>query len=420
MKIHLVTNLFAPDELAGAALFTDLALFLKERGHDIRATSTFSYYPAWKRRSEDAGFWWRDDVLEGIRVRRVSMYVPARPSGARRLVSDGSFLLNLCWRGCWRDWQPDVIMTALPMFSQCLVQRFGCGSGRIPRLIVVQDFVVDAALELGILNVPGLEFGLRWLERYALRSARTLVTIGPGLLEKLRQRIGPDRRVLMIPNWIHGSLEEESRRQQALGIRREAAELVYAGNLGVKQGLPDFLEQFRSAEVAEQGWRLAIHGGGAERERLAGEVKRTPGCSLGPVLSEPDYVRTLLGATACLVTQRPGLGANFLPSKLLPALATGTPVLGVCDRNSPLGQEVIQGGFGEVVAPGDDAALASTLERWRDVGLRDAMSHKARERAKRYNRANILPQYEVELLALCPNQLLQRSPEMTGQRVSVH
>ena len=55
MKIHLITNLFQPDELAGASLYTDLARFFKARGHDVRVTGTFSYYPAWKLRPEDEG-----------------------------------------------------------------------------------------------------------------------------------------------------------------------------------------------------------------------------------------------------------------------------------------------------------------------------------------------------------------------------
>lgn len=43
--------------------------------------------------------------------------------------------------------------------------------------------------------------------------------------------------------------------------------------------------------------------------------------------------------------------ANFLPSKLLPALATGTLLLAVCDFKSPLDKEVLDGGFGGVIAP---------------------------------------------------------------------
>ena len=401
MRVHIVTNLFAPDELAGAALFTDLALFLKDRGHDVRVTCTFSYYPAWKLRPEDKGLALREEAYEGVPVRRVRMYVPERPTGKARMLSDLSFLLGLVRRGRFPDWEPEVVLTALPMLSQCLAQRFLYRGKRIPRLIVVQDFVVEAALELGILRLPGCARSLHGIQRWALRSAQTLLTISPVMLEKLRAIVGPDHRTCYVPNWIHGSLQREIDRQGHNGQVRKQGTLFYAGNLGVKQGLPDFLGQFRAAGVAGLGWQLEIHGGGGERDRIAAEIERTPGCRLGPVLEEPDYVARLRTASACVVTQRPGVGANFLPSKILPALATGTPVLAVCEPNSPLGQEITQGGFGEVIMPEDHATLARTLQRWqKEPGLLHEMGVRAARRSVLYHRERILAVYEQELAKL--------------------
>jgi colanic acid biosynthesis glycosyl transferase WcaI len=398
MRIHIVTNLFAPDELAGAALFTDLALYLKERGHEVRVTGTFSYYPAWKRRPEDQGLSWCDDCYEGIPVRRLGMFVPRKPTGKSRMISDLSFLLALIRRGTFRAWDPEVVLTALPMLSQCLAQRFLYRGKRIPRLIVVQDFVVDSALELGILRLPGLSQVLRHTERWALRSAATLLTISPSMLEKLRRVVGPDRRACYSPNWIHRSLQREIDRQANCNGERLPKSLFYAGNLGVKQGLPGFLRQFRDAST---GWSLRIHGGGAERDRLALEVERSPGCTLGPVLEEAEYVSALRACTACLVTQCAGVGSNFLPSKLLPALATGTPVLAVCDVGSPLGREVTKGGYGEVIPPGQPALLARLLDQWqRQPSILRGMRERASMRAPVFHRERVLPHYEHELLAL--------------------
>jgi colanic acid biosynthesis glycosyl transferase WcaI len=329
------------------------------------------------------------------------MYVPSNPTGKARLLSDLSFLLALVRRAKHPDWEPDVVLTALPMLSQCLAQRFLYRGKRIPRLIVVQDFVVEAALELGILRLLGCARLLHRVQQWALRSAQTLLTISPAMLEKLRAVVGPDCRTCYVPNWIHGSLEREIDRQKRNGQVRKQGALLYAGNLGVKQGLPDFLGQFRAAGGANLGWQLEIHGGGAERSRIAAEIEHTPGCRLGPVLDEPDYVAQLRAATACVVTQRPGMGANFLPSKLLPALAAGTPVLAVCEPTSPLGEEVIEGGFGEVVMPKDHAALGRTLRKWQEEpSLLCEMSIRATRRSELYRRDRILALYEQELLKL--------------------
>src|SRR5579871_3674557 len=88
LKLHLITNLFYPDELAGAALYTDFARYFHRAGHDLRVTATFPYYPAWKLRPEDAGIPWRDEIFEGAPMRRVAMFVPRRPTGVTRMLSE--------------------------------------------------------------------------------------------------------------------------------------------------------------------------------------------------------------------------------------------------------------------------------------------------------------------------------------------
>ncbi len=392
LKIHLITNLFRPDELAGASLYTDMALFFKEQGHDIRVTTTFSYYPAWKLTDEDQGVSLRDEEFQGIPVRRVSMHIPEKASGAGRMLSDASFFLSLWRRGCFQDWFPDVVITASPMFSQCLVQRFIYRGKKIPRLIVVQDFVVDAALELGIVKLPGFGPFFRMLERWAFSSAQTLLTISPGMLTKLESKV-KNRRLRCVPNWIHQSLQDEIDRQDR--PPRLNTSLLYAGNLGKKQGLPDFLNDF--AAVGSD-WKMRIHGGGAEAGALREAAMKLANVHVGGVLDERAYITELLTTTACLITQRAGVGDNFLPSKLLPALATGTPVLAVCEATSPLGREVVEGAFGIVVPPRDQNALRAGLALWADKPqLLAALSKAARERSSLYKRDRILNIYLDEL-----------------------
>jgi colanic acid biosynthesis glycosyl transferase WcaI len=397
MRIHLISNLYSPDELAGASLFTDLAYYLRDAGHDVRVTTTFSYYPSWRLRDEDRDVPMREEIVGGIPVRRVAMYVPAKPTGLGRMRSDLSFFWALLRAGKFPDWRPDVIVTALPMLSQCLVQRFQHILRRIPRLIIVQDFAVDAALELGILRLPGVAWILRGIQRWALRSASTITTISPLMLTKLQKEIGTGRRTLMVPNWIHKSLQDESNSQNQSPPARLPSTLFYSGNLGVKQGLPDFLGQFADSSGVDSGWNIEICGGGAEKDRLKAMLDSQRGIALGPVLDEPSYVSKLLSSTACLITQRPGIGANFLPSKLLPALATATPVLAVCDRSSPLANEVIEGRFGLVVAPGNPEALAESLEMLRSPTLREEFSVNAKARAAIYHRERVLRTFDEEL-----------------------
>lgn len=402
MKILLLTNVFPPDQLAGAALYGDLALFLKKKGYDVRVTTTFSYYPDWKLRPEDRGVWRRDELWQGIPLRRLWMHIPRRLSGLTRILSELSFLGSLLVGGKRKGWQPDVVVTMLPMLAQCLALRLTPSLWRARKMVIVQDFAVEAALELKILRIPLLAPFLRWLQRWALESADLLTSISPQMVQKLKDGIRAKIPVVLIPNWIHESLEQKIAVLQKNQPQREISELFYSGNLGIKQGLPEVVDTFAQIHQQVPSWRLTIHGGGADLTRLQSRIQNLSFIQTGPVLSEDDYVKKLLAVSACLIAQKEGVGANFLPSKLLPALASGTPVLAVCSQDSPLGQEVLEGGFGEVIPPGDSQALAEVLQRWLESPQTIAgLSQRASTRSARYRRSAILQRYEQEIAQMC-------------------
>jgi len=394
-RILIYTNLFHPDQIAGASLYTDMARYFRDTGYDVRVIGTFAYYPSWKVARGDRGMMSRVDEFDGIRIKRLKMWVPARPTGLTRMLSDFSFLFALVLFGRYKGWVPDVIITAEPMLSQCLAQRFLYLFRRIPRLIIVQDFVVDAALELGILKLPVVSNFLRWMERWALRSATTLTSISDPMVKKLSSLVGADRRVLYIPNWIHKSLEEHTA-SVSRSVHSGDNVLFYSGNLGMKQGLPQFLDDFEKSEVT--GWQIHIHGSGANVEKLRESASGKEWIMLGDLLDEPEYATKLQSVTACLITQQPNVSANFLPSKLLPALASGTPVLAVCDADSPLGIEVRKANCGCVIQPGDIVKLKRVLEEWKQrPDVLKSYSENAKVFSRCYHRDVVLQQYRTEI-----------------------
>jgi colanic acid biosynthesis glycosyl transferase WcaI len=180
--------------------------------------------------------------------------------------------------------------------------------------------------------------------------------------------------------------------------KRAPNQLFYSGNVGIKQGLPDFIKTFK---VADSSWQLQINGGGADIQRLRQATTGVANIAIGGVLEEPDYVAALLSSSVCLITQKPGVGANFLPSKLLPALASGTPVLAVCENNTPLARELNAGGFGVVIPSDDSNALKTVMERWSIDPLElNRMGEAAKRYGLNFSRETILSQYEAELLRL--------------------
>lgn len=399
LKVHQVTHLFSPDQLAGASLYTDLARFFRDLGHDVRITTTFPYYPALQFCPEDRGKLVRQEFFEGIPIRRVGQVLPKSHKSWRRLIPEITYLGALTMAGRFPGWKPDVVITACPMLAQVSWQRWLYPFTDVPRLVIVQDSMAHAATELGIIKNRWLGRLLHGFERWSLRKADLLTTISDGMRDRVLDIVDHQRPCVVIPNWIHGSLANLVQERRKAVPPRTSQRLFYSGNFGVKQGLPAFLDQFRSVRG---GWLIDLHGGGAEAQALRSKIEGWGDwLHLGGLLDEPDYVDRLLTTTACVVTQMPGVGANFLPSKLLPALAAGTPVLAVCDAASPLGREVTMGQFGEIVEPGNTVQLGAILCRWvENPALLAQAGDNALKWSARYSREKICGDYSATLQRL--------------------
>jgi hypothetical protein len=63
-------------------------------------------------------------------------------------------------------------------------------------------------------------------------------------------------------------------------------------------------------------------------------------------VSEPEFARALHDADFYAITEKEGSGASFFPSKTIPAIASGTPILAVSSPDSPLGREMSSQGIG--------------------------------------------------------------------------
>ena len=137
---------------------------------------------------------------------------------------------------------------------------------------------------------------------------------------------------------------------------------IYAGNLGVKQGLEIL---FDAAELlrSEKDIRIVLAGDGAAREFLEQELRarNLTNVSMLPLQFGTDYTELLADADVSLITQQSDSGNAFFPSKLLITLAYSSPVVTVADEGSALARAIAEGQCGKNILPGQPEQLANCL-----------------------------------------------------------
>jgi glycosyltransferase involved in cell wall biosynthesis len=231
----------------------------------------------------------------------------------------------------------------------------------VPFTYEVQDLWPDTLRATGMVATNG---ALGLVDRYcrwAYRKAAAIRVISRGFRRELLSRDVPDRKISVIPNWVdtarYTPVPVEPRADADQTFR-----IVYAGNLGLAQGLDNTL---RAAAMMPAGSRVrfVLIGDGVEAAALRETARRIGLTNVEFVPHQPpDAMPAILsGADALLLHLKADpLFSVTIPSKLLTYLSIGKPIV-ACAAGEPA-EILAEAGAGIACAPGDPAALAAAAE----------------------------------------------------------
>ena len=232
-----------------------------------------------------------------------------------------------------------------------------------PLWLNVQDLPADAASASGIVSAGPAQKLLEKVQRWLFNRADVWSSISPVMVERLESLRDRDQLLLFLPNWLHQSMANliGSRPSKVGRAPSRPVRLLYAGNIGAKQDLLKFCKNLARSTAAFQ---FQIHGDGGSatevREWIINSQDRR--FSIDTVLNESAFVDALLQTDFFVITEKAQSGASFFPSKTVPGLATGTPILAVSDPESALGREMRTHNVGPWFSWDRCAAVGDLLE----------------------------------------------------------
>ena len=406
LRLLVIVNVYRPD-LGGGVLFSDLCEGLAARGIAVTVRCAYPYYPEWTDKSGRNGLRVHCSEENGVRVERHGLYIPSNPNAlGERLVYEASFFLSVLRRLPKRG-AFDVVMVYCPLIGAVAyggVCRWWTGR---PLWLNVQDLSADAAAAGGIARGGRVSRLLAGVQQMLFNRADIWTTISPVMVDRLKQLRTRGQPVCYLPHWLHTSLAEKIRALPARDGRRPGSpvRLLYSGNIGTKQDLLRFCQALHGSPVP---FRFRIQGEGSRAAEVRDWVATAADdrFSVHDLSDEAGLARALYEADFFVITEKAGIGGSFIPSKLMPGLAVGTPVLAVCDAGSPLGCEM------ETANPGprfdwDDLpavpALLASVGDAPEAYLRWQCN--ARERAALYDREATIDRYAALVRALASGRV---------------
>jgi len=395
---------YAP-ELTGIGKYTgEMAEWLAARGCEVRVVTALPYYPQWQIAKGYHACRYYHEKQEGVEVWRCPVWVPKKPSGFTRLIHLASFGLSSCpILLTMISWRPHVVIAIAPALASTPFSLLTARLSGAKAWLHLQDFEVDAAINLRILpRVQIVTRLLYMLERRLFKLFDVVSTISGRMCRRLKEKGVSPERILFFPNWvdtcrIHPLKHTSNFLKVTLGIPLHDTVVLYSGNMGFKQGIECLLNAARCLQ-GKKDIHFVLCGDGAARAPLLRSARDLSTVHFLPLQPLNELNELLNMADIHVLPQRANAADLVMPSKLTGILACGGTVIATARRGTGLA-EVIGKAGGILVEPENPDLLAKEIEKVsRDSNARLEIGKRARDYAVRYlDKNNTLERFLKEL-----------------------
>jgi len=322
MQIALIADTFPPLRTSGAVQLRDLSREFARQGHDLTVL-----LPSAEQQER-----WRLEDFEGAKVLRLKAPRTKDIGYVRRtlgeLVMPFAMLRNLRKSPLANERWDGVVWYAPSIFHGPLASAIK-KSTACKGYLVIRDIFPEWAVDMGLMGrgLPYRFFDAVARYQYSVADVIGVQTPGnQGYFDRWCER--PGRKLEVLQNWL------DKPAQTPCSIRVSQTQLagrkvfVYAGNMGVAQGMDillDLAERLRSR--SDVGFLFVGRGSDAVRLRNAAQARQLDNVIFFDEI-HPDEIPDLYAqCSAGIVALDPRHKSHNIPGKFLTYMQSGLPVL---------------------------------------------------------------------------------------------
>jgi glycosyltransferase involved in cell wall biosynthesis len=397
----------------------DLARELQRRGHEVTVVTAFPHYPSGTLYPGFRLALWRRENRGGVPVLRTFIYPYHGSRSSLRMLNYLSWMVSSV-QAAWLTPPCDVIYVWHPPLTVGVSAWILSRLKRVPFVYDVQDLWPESALASGLMKPGFLVDALYRLARWVYRRAPRILVVSDGAAEHLRRAGVDPSKVTVASHWVDTSdFERPSNRD----VRAEFGwadkfVVMFAGNLGMVQGLETVIDSGAVLQRSAPRVLLVLVGDGAARpglEQLVADrgLSNVVFAGRHPAPEMPAF----FGAADALLVhlRRSEIADHAIPTKILSYMAAARPI--VCGTGGAAADLVAAAGAGIVTPPGDPMALATAIQRLASLPAPEREQLGRRGRAylhRHFDKRHVIDGYERVLLETAARRAT-RTPVSTAR-----
>ena len=343
MRIALIADVFPPLRSSGAVQLRDLSLEMVRQGHE----------PTVMIPTSDISQPWLLEDMDGVQVLRLKAPRTKDIGYVRRTIRE--FLMPFAMlrnfrKGPLSDVRWDGVVWYSPTIflgpiAKVLKKASACRS-----YLIIRDIFPEWAVDMGLLG-RGLPYRFfKAIERYQYSVANVIGVQTPGNLRYFSAWASqPRRRVEVLQNWLADAPDVGCSISVAACSLAGRTIFVYAGNMGVAQGmgiLIDLAERLRGRR--DIGFLFVGRGSDAQRLREDAKAHGLDNVDFHDEVDPSEMPGLYAQCHVGIVALDPRHKTHNIPGKFVSYMQGGLPVLASINPGNDLVEIIEHAGVGRV------------------------------------------------------------------------
>lgn len=420
IRVLVITPFYAPDFGSPADHYAMQCEDLAALGCDVSVICAVPHYPTGKVHEGFRGHLFQREQRNGVDVTRVWVPSVDRARLGRRLLSFLCFQVLASAVAITRSC--DVMIFSGPALEVFLPFLLLHAFRRAPSIYVVHEIYPDIGVKLGIFRNRFVIRCLDWMERFCCHRATYVRVLSEGYKRALEAKGWPGDKLAVLPNWADTEFIAPLPNSECLTAKWELDHcfvVMYAGNIGLTQGLEQVIEAARVLQ-SQPSIRFVMVGDGAAKQRLQQEVADSGLRNVQFVPYQPrELLPSVMGtANVSLVPLKKSFAEDSIPSKVYSILASGRPLIAITEKDTDTRRLIDEAECGLAVDPDDTRQLVEAVTRlYRDPALCARLGANGRNYVVRFHSRQAAAKRFQELLLLSahkrrPDRLINESQSL--------
>ncbi len=402
-KVLVITPQYSPDIGPSVPIFTALCEDLQKMGYEVTVVTAFPHHTGAEVLHPDKTGWIQEDKLNGVRILRTYVYSVPKSALWRRLLYHASYNV-FSTLAALRVRKPDIVLadaptlwSGLPLLVKAILQR-------TPYIYIVHDIYPDVLQRLGIITNPRVIRGIESIEHFFYSRSAQISVLSGGFKDNLLGKGVPAAKIAVIPacvdvEFIH-PLPKENELRERWGLSGKFV-ILYAGNIGLSQGLEAVLEAARLL-IHNPDIVFVLVGEGATKPALQklADKNSLSNVKFFPFQPRQEVPTIYALADICLVPLKRDIVVESVPSKTYTIMASGRPIIATVAGDTEVSHLLDQAQCGICIEPENPEILVEAI-------LKLYEANELRNEMGRCGRAFVVEHYAKQVASKKYDMLIQ-------------